>query len=499
MITESPQSIKIKAIIWDLDDTLWQGSLAEGDTLEIDRKLVELIPELDRSGIIQSVSSKNQVQAAQRELENLGIADFFVFSRIDFLPKGQNIKAIIADLQLRAENVLFVDDHPGNREEAQYYNSGLHVADPADDAFFDTLKTLIQVDGNHSRLDFYRVLENKQSARTHFNDNREFLSDSRIVINLLRNPADMTYLDRITELANRSNQLNFTKSRFPDTEYISEYFDGEDSMHRHHGAVFVHDRFGHYGLVGFYSFDERKAQRQLEHFYFSCRTLNMGVEQAVYHHLRDHYAIKSFVPLAEQAPPQHEVTIYEGLDPTTQAYIESSLDESQHYASAIIAGCSSGMIAHYLPEHLKPARFLNYHLSQSTLEAQNFDHVIYSLYSDYITKGWSRHKWFSYRKFRQQLENFVARNRDKRITLLLASEKYPMPTKAWPKRLEDALLHGRSLTRVKRCNAIARQLAQAHPQVNTVEMGDFVRDKTEQVDPRHFERVVFQRMAQQLT
>ncbi len=487
----------VKAIIWDLDDTLWQGSLAENDALSPDQTLIDLIPELDRSGIIQAVSSKNDAARAHTELERLGIAQYFVFSRIDFLPKGQNIAAIIRDLQLRAPNVLFIDDHPANLEEAAYYNAGLQLADPRETGLPDALRGLLK-DGDHSRLDFYRLLENKQSARELFSDNQAFLRDSRIVVNLLRNPADMTYKERIVELANRSNQLNFTQSRFPDKHSVEAYFNAADSVHRHHGAIFVHDKFGHYGLVGFYGFDERKARRKLEHFYFSCRILNMGVEQAVYQHLRAHHRIAAFTPLETTSSPDSPVTVITELDAATQRYINDELEDQQHYTSAIVAGCSSGMIAHYLPESLRPARFLNFHLSQEELDADNFDHLIYALYSDYITKGWSTRKLFSYRRFARQLEALIARYATKRITLLLGSEKFPMPPKALGKRLEDALLHGKSLRRVKRCNAIARELAARYAHVSVVEMGDHVHTASDQTDPRHFERVVMQRMAQSL-
>ncbi|MDX1451822.1 MAG: HAD-IIIC family phosphatase [Oleiphilaceae bacterium] len=488
----------VKAIIWDLDDTLWHGSLAEGDQLAPRESLIKLIAELDRSGIIQSVSSKNDPDKARATLQQLGIADYFVFSRIDFLPKGQNIKAIIEDLQLRAANVLFVDDHPGNREEARYYNPALQVADPLDPAFETFLHTLIKPSGEHSRLTFYKLLEQKQRARQHFDDNAAFLNDSAIVVNLLRNPADMTFLDRITELANRSNQLNFTQSRFPDEQSVSDYFDGPDSLHRHHGAVFAHDKFGHYGLVGFYAFDERKGRRQLEHFYFSCRILNMGIERAIYGHLREHYRLAEFAPMEDRTAPAHHIELREGLDTKTRHFVANELSPRAHYPTAIIAGCSSGIIAHYLSPAMRPACFLNFHLAQPALEASNFDHLIYALYSDYITKGWSRYKLFSYRRFRQQLEALARETRDKRVTLLLASEKFSMPPKAFGKKVEDAVLHGKSLQRMRRCNAIARVIAAQHAHISTVDMGEFVLKPEEQIDPRHFERVVFQRMAQTL-
>ena len=90
------------------------------------------------------------------------------------------------------------------------------------------------------------------------------------------NDPDEYKYERIEDMVNRTNQLNFTKSRVP-----------EGSM-RHHivdpanytVSVFVWDKYGFYGLVGFASVNRR---RTLSHFLFSCRTMNMGIEEATAH------------------------------------------------------------------------------------------------------------------------------------------------------------------------------------------------------------------------
>lgn len=49
------------------------------------------------------------------------------------------------------------------------------------------------------------------------------------------------------------------------------------------GAIRVVDKFGDYGLVGYYCLTPN--QKELEHFVFSCRILNIGIEQFIYAHL----------------------------------------------------------------------------------------------------------------------------------------------------------------------------------------------------------------------
>ena len=49
---------KIKCVVWDLDNTIWDGILIEGKEVKLMQEAVDVIKELDRRGILQSISSK---------------------------------------------------------------------------------------------------------------------------------------------------------------------------------------------------------------------------------------------------------------------------------------------------------------------------------------------------------------------------------------------------------------------------------------------------------
>ena len=92
------------------------------------------------------------------------------------------------------------------------------------------------------------------------------------------------HVDRVIELINRTNQLNFTKKRLP--EDIEEARRVATPFIRDHGVtaglIRVVDKYGDYGFVGFYAMRNIGGNYYLEHFCFSCRTLNMYVEHRVY-------------------------------------------------------------------------------------------------------------------------------------------------------------------------------------------------------------------------
>lgn len=158
---------KIKLIIWDLDDTFWKGTLSDNGndaTVVPITENIQLVKTLTRRGIINSICSKNDALTAKAELERQGVASFFVFTSIDWTPKGQRIKRMISDMALRETNVLFLDDNPSNLGEAEYACPQLMTASPIEaiPCLIQYAETLGKDDTGMSRLKQYRVLEHKR-------------------------------------------------------------------------------------------------------------------------------------------------------------------------------------------------------------------------------------------------------------------------------------------------------------------------------------------------
>lgn len=268
----------IKLIIWDLDETFWQGTISDNCAIKPIKKNVELVRLLSKRGIVNSICSKNDKEIVARKLKELDVNDYFVFVSVDWSPKSNRIKNIIDGMSLRAANVLFIDDNPSNRAEAEALCPDLMTASPTViDILINNLKELGKDDYSLSRLRQYKILEKKHADIRYFENNEEFLKGSGIQIAFLYKPIE--YIERIYELLQRSNQLNYTKKRISisDLKTIIESFKYKTA------AIFVNDNYGDYGLVGFYAIEKDN----LEHFFFSCRILGMGIEQYVYTLLND--------------------------------------------------------------------------------------------------------------------------------------------------------------------------------------------------------------------
>ena len=340
---------KIKLVVWDLDDTLWRGTLAENDEVVLDQRRSELVRQFNRHGVVSSICSKNDPAIARARLKAFGLWDQFVFPRIDFAPKGPALADIIADMQLRPANVLFVDDNVHNLEEVKYLIPEIHVLD-ARSAECDAMLEGILKDNEHqekSRLDEYRALERKQVDRARSKGSRDdFLRSCDIHLALAWRADVMDFQGRIEELINRSNQLNFTGSRVPEgsmaaylaTPALNECF-----------AVFVWDKYGYHGLIGFASV--HMPELRLDHLAFSCRIMDMGIENWVVARLLAQFpGLVSSRPVTVVPHMADWITVESFDNPAIRAFILGHEKDAPRQRAEIVRfllACQSGSLAHF--------------------------------------------------------------------------------------------------------------------------------------------------------
>ncbi len=263
----------IKLVIWDLDETLWEGTLSNNESIDLRLEFVDFINNsLDR-GIVHSICSKNEYDLTKEKLIEFNIWDLFVFPSINWAPKGERIKQLIEEMKLRAENVLLVDDNISNLHEAQFYCPALQICTPEElSRSIDGISSVGSVDTTRPRLLQYRLLEQKEKSKENFSSNEEFLRSCGIQVTIHNDC--ISKLDRIHDLIMRSNQLNYTKFR-QDKDELAAALEAPNTQAAY---ITVTDSFGDYGIVGFYMI----VDGTVVHYLFSCRTLGMLVEQYVY-------------------------------------------------------------------------------------------------------------------------------------------------------------------------------------------------------------------------
>jgi len=336
----------VRLVIWDLDETFWQGTLTEGGIDETSH-FGETVKELARRGIVSSICSKNDFDTARNVLERLGVWEYFIFPNINWDAKGPRIRDIVEQVQLRASTVLFIDDNPMNLEEARFTVEGLQIADETIvPTLLDNPLLAGKPDPGMKRLADYKVLETKHVARQQTGgDAYEFLRQSQITVELDYDVEGK--IDRVIELINRTNQLNYTKHRVSDDpetarDQVKAMISGFDA---HTALVRVRDQFGDYGYVGFFVQKRGAGYDKLEHYCFSCRTLGMFVELWLYRKLgRPEIHVQGDVlsDLFDDANPADWIRYRQ----TSEA--DANVQEAGEAGILLCGGCDLEAVAHYL-------------------------------------------------------------------------------------------------------------------------------------------------------
>lgn len=273
----------VKVVVWDLDETLWHGTLAESgpDGVEPRPEAVALVRALDERGVLQSIASKNDAAEAQVALQRFGLADYFLHPQVGWGPKSDSLRRLAALLDLGLDSFVFIDDQAFERGEVQAACPEVRTATHEDvgsligHAWFDLPVT---AESRGRRAMYQAEGLRRQTFESSGSDYLAFLRGCGITLDAraLASPD----VERVYELSQRTNQLNFNGTKFSRDQV--EALVGGDKLAL---TVRVSDRFGDYGLVGFAVADP--VTGVVEDFFMSCRVQRKRVEHAVFTRLAD--------------------------------------------------------------------------------------------------------------------------------------------------------------------------------------------------------------------
>ena len=272
-----------KVLVWDLDETLWNGTLAEDGAEGVTPRpeSVAALKALDGRGVLHSIASKNDPHEAQAALRRFGLDDYFLHPQVGWGPKSASVAAIAAALDLGLDSFVFIDDQPFERAEvcAAYPQvrtlDHLRVADLASHPWFDHPAT---PEAARRRSLYQAEAARGSAAAASGSDYLAFLRASRLALDV--RPLDAADVTRVHELSQRTNQLNFTGAKFtrPEVEAMAAH----DPRHARL-TLRCADAWGDYGLIGFADLD--LAAGELAGFFMSCRVQRKRVEHAAFAHL----------------------------------------------------------------------------------------------------------------------------------------------------------------------------------------------------------------------
>jgi FkbH-like protein len=269
---------KIKCVVWDLDNTLWQGTLIEDgiENLVLNEQAAAGVRELDRRGILNSIASKNSPEDAAAALDRFGMADYFLAPQVSWGPKSVAVAEIARRLNIGIDTLAFVDDQPFERAEVAARQPAVMAVDAAElSSLLDHARCNVPVTAESARRrELYRTEMQREAALEQASgDYLAFLRTCGMEIEL--GPVTPDLVGRVHELAQRTNQMNFSGNRYT-IRHIEEiaYDPALDAF-----VVSARDMFGDYGIVGFAVVERENAL--MRDLMFSCRIQGKNVDHAV--------------------------------------------------------------------------------------------------------------------------------------------------------------------------------------------------------------------------
>lgn len=279
----------VKCVVWDLDNTVWDGILADDGIggVKLRNQVIATIKELDSRGIVNSICSKNDYDNAMEALKKFGISEYFVFPAINWLPKSHNIREIARQMNIGLDSVAFCDDSTNERNEVQSTYPQVRVFADSSAAHLLTLDCFLPPvsEESHLRRFSYMAEMKRHKFSDGFNGSYDdFLKscDIKLICRFL-SESDESSIKRCWELVNRTNQLTLAARRYEIDKFNSLIRLGNCY------AIQCVDKFGDYGIVGFISFDIGEMDVRVSEFVMSCRVAKKKCEQSVLVYWAEHF------------------------------------------------------------------------------------------------------------------------------------------------------------------------------------------------------------------
>lgn len=265
----------IKCVVWDLDNTLWDGVLLENEEVRLYAGVGEIIRTLDSRGILQSIASKNDEQTAMAKLQSFGLAEYFLYPQINWNAKSSSVREIARSLNIGLETLAFIDDQAFELDEvAHEVPEVLCLAASLRDTLLarpEMMPRFLTEDSRRRRLMYLSDIKRNSAEKDFSGPNEDFLRTLNMVFTLA--PASQDDLQRAEELTIRTHQLNTTGYTYS-YEELNEF-----RLSKRHKLYIagLDDTYGHYGKIGLALVECGAKIWTVKLLLMSCRVMSRGV------------------------------------------------------------------------------------------------------------------------------------------------------------------------------------------------------------------------------
>ena len=291
-----------RALILDLDDTLWGGvigddgvsgiELGQGNALgEAYLAVQNTVLKLRQRGIVLAVCSKNNDTTARipfREHPDMLLKESHIaVFRANWEDKVPNIQFIAETLNLGLESIVFLDDNPVERDRVRYELPEVAVPElPEDPAYYP--RTLLAAgyfeavyfsDEDKSRVENYQANAKRVALRETSTDLNTYLKTLQMKAAL--QPFDENGIKRIVQLISKTNQFNLTTYRHNESQ-TRDFMKNDQYFTL---QVRLADTFGDNGMVSVVICKKNTEEWFIDTWLMSCRVVGRRLEEVVFYEI----------------------------------------------------------------------------------------------------------------------------------------------------------------------------------------------------------------------
>ena len=316
MISTKEQSVNskqkdkkvIKCVVWDLDNTLWQGVLLEDEKVSLGNNILSIIKTLDSRGILQSIASKNEFTTAIAKLEEFDLKEYFLYPQINWNSKVNSLKEIAKLLNIGLDAIAFIDDQLFELEEVKFSLPEILClnADEVGNVLDMPVMNprFVTEDSRIRRLMYISDIERKSAEEEFVGTADEFLAT--LNMNFTISGAKEEDLQRAEELTVRTNQLNTTGYTYSYDE-LNHFRQSEN-----HKLLIasLEDKYGSYGKIGLALIECQSKSWTIKLLLMSCRVMSRGVGTIMMNHIMSLAQSNNVRLLAEFVPNNRNRMMY---------------------------------------------------------------------------------------------------------------------------------------------------------------------------------------------
>jgi FkbH-like protein len=290
-----------KAIIFDCDNTLWKGVVAEDGfeniKLSSSDRVGAIFSEIQglalslkkNHGVILGLCSKNNLADVDKVLDEhpdmLIRNKDLVIKKINWNDKVSSLKEISHELNIGLDSIVFVDDSDFETELIKKSLPEITVLKVPSKVYeypsmlrdnLGLFFSVSQSDEDQNKTQLYKQQAMRASEEKKIGNIDDYLSSLGLTLKVYID--DASRISRIAQISQKTNQFNLTTIRYTELEVTKLVSDDSVKV----VSIGVSDKFGDNGITGLcvLKFDRNKKVAKIDTLLMSCRVLGRNIEYA---------------------------------------------------------------------------------------------------------------------------------------------------------------------------------------------------------------------------